>query len=1153
MPRPWEEKNYTEEELLKEWGPAKSTSGVTREEFYDKMVEQGWNKPGDDNSIAALWCHACEHEKQYRPEKPNLSKEIMDMNVTDDIGPRGKTDYSKKIDVLHFASNYYGVEAIIGAQTPIEKERARFAFIREMSDSGWKKDDDREVLNVIEKYAHDGFVDKSSGKSFRSTLYVYRGNTSFGRKQAIEAILDEEKKGIFKIAEEDKKVLDEELKRIDVLQKEEKARLEEERKLNDPNKVLRSYFNKIMELGLDEFEFDFQAADDWAAYEKYKDLTGDAKKITDAEAGIDSLPIDEELLKKTPDEAKEALKESFKNMMEGIFGDDESLTDLESLSYADFSDHLTSPDDLKAYLKDAVKEAVKTAAIAEAGEKDREENPDYYLRADNISKTLSKLNTIVKALKYYNQSFQNAAKNKQDTSKIELNTNFALLKMLGVENDSPASQKELLAAIEHIAQVKATKSTDLMTKDTLEKDLFWNNYSRALTTDEIRKMQEKFAEISETGFDWDEFVNSGGYEQFLETQNIQMNGNFDPLELARFSKSGPEAEKQFQTRVSVANYEQAMDCLDKINAEYQAKKDAIYNIDSADKLGEWFTKNGYDMLENSMLVVNGIDEKIINGETFKVINLSNEIDVEKLDRDKLSMDEYKEMIQKAKDAQKLYEENKEDFQNVFHVMSYKEDRFGEYQPYQVRNRMDKITDDKELIGKINQFRHTLYELKRADQNVCKLINVKKNNEPVSVEPLEADTKFDAQMVYNEKQILDIVYDMLKDPTTRTHRDSSEYKKIMSDVLKVKEVLSNTYASNEEARRAYVKSINNVLKDINIYRKHKADTTVKEDATLDKLVALERVDKLLRTRYQSVERRVYEDDLGGVAELFDINVAEDKFGNDYLLDKARQKINNMNKSIDELKAEMELEEGPIKRSNSFSGAPLDAGKLDQQEEIKVEAPKEEIKIEEQKEEIKIEEAKEEIKIEEPKEEIKIEEPKAEAVDFMKHPMAAAANKIEADYRKTLDPNDSFGKEKLLSSAIKTLYAASIIGACERKVKELGAEKATGLLENGMRDLAKANSVQFAKFKFQVLTDKDFNKEFEKGVIEAAKEGKTSAEDILKCRDNALKACYTAYKGKVTKDLDKLSHDIGSKINSKSPEVKVEGNKLDTKVIPVTTAE
>ena len=290
MPRPWEEKNYTEKELLEKWGPAKSTSGVSREEFYDKMVEQGWNKPGDDNSIAALWCHACEHEKQFSPKNPNLVKDIMEKNVTDDIGPRGKTDYSKKIDVLYFASDYYGVGAIIGVKTPIEKERARLAFIRDMSDSGWKKDDDREVLNVIEKYAHEGFADKSSGKSFRSTLYVYRGNTSFGRKLAIEAILGEEKKGTITIAEEDKKVLDEELKRIDVLQKEEEARLEEERKLNDPNKVLRSYFNKIMELGLDEFEFDYQAADDWAAYEKYKDLTGDAKKITDAEATVKERP-----------------------------------------------------------------------------------------------------------------------------------------------------------------------------------------------------------------------------------------------------------------------------------------------------------------------------------------------------------------------------------------------------------------------------------------------------------------------------------------------------------------------------------------------------------------------------------------------------------------------------------------------------------------------------------------------------------------------------------------------------------------------------------------------------------------------------------------------------------------------------------------------
>ena len=53
--------------------------------------------------------------------------------------------------------------------------------------------------------------------------------------------------------------------------------------------------------------------------------------------------------------------------------------------------------------------------------------------------------------------------------------------------------------------------------------------------------------------------------------------------------------------------------------------------------------------------------------------------------------------------------------------------------------------------------------------------------------------------------------------------------------------------------------------------HKAVDGVKNDGTSDKLIAVERVDKLLRTRYQSIEQRDYEDQLGGVAELFNTQV------------------------------------------------------------------------------------------------------------------------------------------------------------------------------------------------------------------------------------------------------------------------------------------
>ncbi len=61
------------------------------------------------------------------------------------------------------------------------------------------------------------------------------------------------------------------------------------------------------------------------------------------------------------------------------------------------------------------------------------------------------------------------------------------------------------------------------------------------------------------------------------------------------------------------------------------------------------------------------------------------------------------------------------------------------------------------------------------------------------------------------------------------------------------------------------------------------------------------------------------------------------------------------------------------------------------------------------------------------------------------------------------------------------------------------------------------------------------------MESAEQGKTTQKDIRECRDAALKDCYTKYKGKDTRALDKLSGILGSKVNAKSVQKEQEAMK------------
>ena len=120
------------------------------------------------------------------------------------------------------------------------------------------------------------------------------------------------------------------------------------------------------------------------------------------------------------------------------------------------------------------------------------------------------------------------------------------------------------------------------------------------------------------------------------------------------------------------------------------------------------------------------------------------------------------------------------------------------------------------------------------------------------------------------------------------------------------------------------------------------------------------------------------------------------GDEYLLDKALQKINNMNKSLADLKAEFEIidkeDAEKIMRTNTIGAAASEEKILSSIMDGFDEKKKNEM--------------------------LKV----TEKLDDNAH-LKSVESKEEA-FRKKLDPKDDYGKEKLIASAEKELYMASV---------------------------------------------------------------------------------------------------------------------------------
>ncbi len=439
--------------------------------------------------------------------------------------------------------------------------------------------------------------------------------------------------------------------------------------------------------------------------------------------------------------------------------------------------------------------------------------------------------------------------------------------------------------------------------------------------------------------------------------------------------------------------------------------------------------------------------------------------------------------------------------------------------------------------------------------------------PLAAALLE-NAEFTSELMTKEKDVMTLCRNTLKPGPEDAEKVSDEYKAVMDSLGDVEASLTKEYENPADAKKEYVKNVHKVLNNINRYRVSMAsDGAEPDEATKKQIIGLEKVDSLLRGRYQTLEQREYEDTIGAVAELFKVEADENAVGDDYLLQQGLGKINNMKKQIEDFREEFKegktivenpdelgmLIDNPLEREViAADPAKKDAEPVRVEDEHLTEQRDiEKKRREEEKKEIEEGDLKnekvEDKKLEEEVGTLKVapSEKRVEAApkqntekvveenvkELYGNASLQAAIEKEAEYRRGMDPTDEYGKLQVALSAKKSLYLEVLSQGAAKKVKQLGQEKVDDILDRGLKDFNK-NAVKARAFMAEYVSDKDFNREFGKRALESAKNGLTGQDQIRKIRDEALESCFKDYKGKDMNKLDKLSAMLGSEVNSKT---------------------
>ncbi len=735
------------------------------------------------------------------------------------------------------------------------------------------------------------------------------------------------------------------------------------------------------------------------------------------------------------------------------------------------------------------------------------EHPDKQIIRDHLIQAyrvaFSTLSEIVSSER--NKPFIDAIRQGKENSEIDQNvlyfdnpqTYYAVM-------GNPAQQQYFerdyyLRILEGIGKMDLKKSSDLLSEKAMD-NLYWKFVSDPIQDDDIQKVREFASLLRRAGVDLEEYAGTRKCDDLMRKNRwLPSRYAYSMIEIVHKVELGDVGIDDLKETTGRCYIQDAIKALSEITDQFFDNSKAFQELEAQD-LTAWYHRNGYDMFNNTMLIFNGFSEREVDGKKEKYLDLKEQLDESQIDRGMFNETEYKELVNAARKAQQYYRDNEGTLRSHLADMGSLSD--GKLDGTILAKMRDGIDRDAVVKERLNTFKNLLSKVKAADEDVCVLEGIRAEGRK-RVDPLKEDTDFNKkEFRLDERALLDRCEKILTEASKKVHRNSSQYKNVISSINNLKDALRKEYSNQEEARRAYVKGVDKILNNISQYRDHKAkDGLNTNDGTKFKLVALEQVDKLLRTRYRSAEKRVYEDNISGVADLFEINVSDEKYGNDYLADKAVAKIENMKKTLDDYRRMFDL--GDVdqngRRSLGVGNNTLELFESVLSLEIK---PADEKKEEEIRKSLE------------------------------KNEKMSAQTKAEEKYRASLDPKDDYGKDKLVKSAEKELYLISVMDSCIKKGLAEGNAAAADAMNKEMDAYTKKGSIQARAFKFAYMTDTDFNKEFQDRVLAGAEQGKVSREDIVRFRDEALEACYTRYKGKDVKALDNMSKVLGSNMDSRT---------------------
>jgi len=1152
MSLPKNDQNLSKEEYDKLWGPETSVDGFwDRDDIYDNLQSSGWNKEGDEKIIAAFWkigarddfntlipASLYENRVTTDKERADLIREVLEYAETKDLDLTGLEEEVKSLQ-----------EERKALEERIAQEARRQEAERKAQEEAQREQRVREEAERQRRAEERRIQREKEAQELREKMEREKQAESEREQRRLEEA-------------ENQRLWDKWAEGHDNIyygrewwEQKKAEMLEDERQQREG---IGKYSKEAMEKA--QREHDEEVRKEEEERQRQKEIEEERAKAEEARRQAE---LEAELAQREEQRKKDLEAEGRRTVKSR-----EYMKRFIELGLDEYNTENGVEPTWGTKIKDEDHHAMEE--LMELLDREREADPDKFHARDNLIQA----DKDIKAMQYLlrnpmNREFVQAVKNGGDWKNAEFHfMGFQDIDRLNTMDET--TYKEKMDVLNKIGEKQVKSPKDLLNEENLQDEFWMSNGQGRITREDVQEMRDVMDRMTKAGMPWEEYQDSGAYSNYLQENGIDPRKVFTPISVGELAFAGPEGEEQLLREFNRREYNQVMAGLTGIEKELREKGPEHVADVGAWSLGNWLDRNGYDMLDNSFLVKNGVESKLVNGEVVKTFNMDGELEIPEVDRDIWSGEEYRALIEKAQKTKQLYQENRDAFQEAFNVMYRSRHGMG-IMLMDVHDEMERINKNKELLGKLNQFRHNLYEVKLQDENVCKLMN--KDKQPVLVEPLKEDVAFDKAMREKEIKILETCYDMLREPSMRVKRNSSEYASIMKSIANVKKVLREE-PDNEKAKAAYIKTVNKVLNNINRYRVHKAKDGVNEhDATYDKIIAMERVDKLLRTRYQSLEQREYEDSIGAVADLFKVEVKDpNKSGDEYVFEKAMGKIGNMKKQIEDYHAEIEQERAMEKRSNSIGGiihddivrSILEGEPKAKEEADRQAAPKKKAggirekfgfdeAVEKKGAKKLAEDALEAGKGKKLADKLLADRDQQIAMNLSNNEMMKAVNEKEQKYRDGLNLKDETDKSRYMNSVAKTLYEECLLQVSIKKGIATNETVGREVLEKGLTALNKS-AIKARAFMAEHLTDKDFNKEFGSRVLAGAAKGKTSHADIVKFRDEALTACYQNYKGKDTKKLDELAAILGSQVNSgkltKQTEKKAEepGKKAPKKEVP-----